>query len=356
MSHDPTNPSMTPSTTRIARASKDLIGSPYPAVYVEDNGSLVTTQPRRWWRVRRALLLVGTLALVIAIGAVGVPSVSAQRAPGGDISSRTVPTISTPPVSPGGVIIITPSVYQVAVQATLATPNAIEEAAAPCRSGDIALSGGWSIPLRSDLSVLISRRLGLSSWMVFINHSTPVTVSAYANCLHNSGLSSITERLVAVTVQPGTTNHALAVCNSGEVLVGGGFSVGSSSLGLEVTSDIESVGSPAAPTGWYTAALSHRASAGILNSVAECLAMSGSHPTARETGQITVGRFSTGGLVSPLCPLGYLMTGGGYGYTGGHAFLFTNASDASATVWTASLYGESEASYLLQSTAVCVKF
>ena len=78
-----------------------------------------------------------------------------------------------------------PYVHQVVSQATL-SGTSVGPVVATCPSGEIALSGGWAVAYNSGATIYRSERTGTGSWGVYVQHSSSVGVTTYAECLANA--------------------------------------------------------------------------------------------------------------------------------------------------------------------------
>jgi hypothetical protein len=85
----------------------------------------------------------------------------------------------------------------------------------------VALSGGWSIAVRS-VPIYISHRTG-NGWFVGPYPSNGTQVTVYVVCLQHVPGATITEREATITVPAHSGGKVAATCNPGEVLVGGGM-------------------------------------------------------------------------------------------------------------------------------------
>jgi hypothetical protein len=327
--------------------------------------------------------LVGTLVLLVARGAQGGNSVgqeqsaAAATAAAGGAAANGQPTpvsgdattsaggnsatptpTNTPssasaeatPTSTGITVIccltIAPSIHQVVSQTTLSGTD-IGPVSVSCPAGEIALSGGWASSNSSDIFIYNSTRNGTGGWKVYVNHASSLLVNSYAECLKNASGATIAERLTQVSVAPGSTNSAIASCNSGEVLVGGGFAL---NTGLELYNF-----SANSATQWAGYAKNHGTTSGLLNTYAECLRYSGAHSSQTSYRQSSIAAGATGGTTSNACPSGTAVSGGGYA-DGIDAFIYTMSADSGGTTWTAYLYANGGKSELLNSYAMCLGF
>ncbi len=242
--------------------------------------------------------------------------------------------------------ILLPSVHQVVSQTTLSGTN-VGPVTANCPAGEIALSGGWATSNRSDLQVYNSTRSGTGGWKVYVNHSSSLLVNSYAECLRNASGATITERLTQVSVPAGGTNSAVASCNAGEVLVGGGYAL---NTGLELYNT-----SAASASQWRGYAKNHGSTSGLLNIYAECLTYSGAHSSQTAYRQSSIAAGDTGSTTSNACPSGTYVSGGGYADSA-DAYIYTMSADSSGNTWTAYIYADGGHSELLNSYAMCLGF
>jgi hypothetical protein len=242
-----------------------------------------------------------------------------------------------------------PSVHQVASQGTL-SGTSVGPAVATCPSGEIALSGGWSIPAHAGAFVYSSARASVRSWAVYVRHGSSLGVTVFIECLANAPGATIVERAAYVTVAPGDTNYTNASCNAGEVAVGGGFY---SQTGLVV------YGSSGYSTTWGSAAHNIGATPGQLGAYVECLTYAKAHSSDTSKGlsptDLTPG--NGGRAASPLCPSGTYMSGGGFGGPDGVFYAMSAEGSGGATTWAVYEYNNSSGDHAyVQSSAECLGF
>src|SRR5262249_45214332 len=162
-------------------------------------------------------------------GSGGTPSSVGGASGGGTGGGKTQPTPTPPgisatptqtsgiPVVGGGCLTLcSPTVHQVASQSTL-SGTSVGPVLATCPSGELALSGGWSIPPHAGALVYSSERYNARSWAVYVRHGSSVNVTTYAECLANASGASIVGRTTYKSVAPGAHDDTGINCNAGEV-------------------------------------------------------------------------------------------------------------------------------------------
>jgi hypothetical protein len=209
-------------------------------------------------------------------------------------------------VTGGCCLTFAPVVHQVASQATL-SGTSVGPVVATCPSGEIALSGGWSIPAHAGALVYSSARASVGSWAVYIRHGSSLGVTVYVECLANASGATIVERTAFKSVSPGAFDFTHATCNAGEAPVGGGFY---SQTGVVVYGSVLNT----SPNGWGGAAMNFGATSGQFGIYVECLTYPKAHSSQTTYGisdtDITPG--NGGRAASPPCPRGTYISGGGF--------------------------------------------
>jgi hypothetical protein len=280
----------------------------------------------------------------------------ATSLPGSADESTPAPTpTNTPPgasatPTPTPLIIccltILPSVHQVVHQTTL-SGTSVGPVVATCPAGELALSGGWAIGHSSGAIIYNSTRSGAGGWAVYVSHSSSVLVNSYVECLRNASGATVTQRLTQVSVAAGSTNGALAGCNAGEVLVGGGFAL---SPGLELYGFYAN-----SATQWIGYAKNHSAGSTLFNTYAQCLTYGGAHSSQTTYRQSSVTAGATGSTASDACPSGTAVSGGGFADSI-DAFVYNTSAGGDGKTWAAYLYANGGRDELLNSYAMCLGF
>jgi hypothetical protein len=234
-------------------------------------------------------------------------------------------------------------VHLVFAQATVSTGTPVT---ANCPTGELALSGGWA----SDPNTPIynSSRTGGGSgngWRIFPYTSGALT-NSYVMCLRNDPGASITQRQVMITVGAGTSGNSVAACNSGEVVVGGGFA--------NPTPGVEIYNFTAQSNGWGGYAKNNTGSLADVFFYAECLISSGAHTTFTLPPAQTSVPGSGTGSTQITCPGSSLLSGGGYADQE-NAIVYSSSPNNSTT-WEAALKDNSGSSNLLNVYAMCLSF
>jgi len=214
---------------------------------------------------------------------------------------------------------------------------------ATCPAGQVALGGGWATSGYGN--VYNSSRSG-NSWQVYVdNYGSSDLVNAYVMCLVNQPAAVVTQRLNQISVPGSTSSNGYAYCQSGEILVGGGFAL-SSTISLNVqefnTTD----------TAWHGNFSNFGSSAALANTYAICL--QGNHMFASPQGNPTTVAANSYGGSAATCPPGFVVTGGGYGISS--AAVVYNSSPTSNGWEAYSKVLSLSPSSTLTPTAQCVKF
>jgi hypothetical protein len=222
---------------------------------------------------------------------------------------------------------------------------------ASCPPGEIALSGGWTIPADPGNNVFRSQRAGGGNWAVYVKHASSMTVSVYAECLASASGASIAERVAQVSIPDGIYEFgtAIASCNAGEALVGGGFASQDYAEIRETFTD--------SPGKWKADAWNHGSSSALLNAYAECLTFGGAHSNHIQTQVGTpIARDATGSAAPPACPGGAYVSGGGYSYYGeGLVYAMSAVGSGGSASWAISLRNNGDFQ-LLYGHVMCLGF
>jgi hypothetical protein len=221
---------------------------------------------------------------------------------------------------------------------------------ATCASGDVVLGGGWSLddPLAR---VTSSFPASASAWTITAHDegqdggSHPVTVTAYAECLHANFAAGVNPVSSTPNIAPGGNPQAEHVdCPSGTVLTGGGV------RGVEATVETTPTGngwtaqlfvqqgSSNKPELFAVCAASHLASAGLVNATTQFQANNNAD-------------------VSASCPSGTLLAGGGVNVDADT--ISSLAANSGMTKWQAHIsnagyYGGPPINYHATLTAICL--
>ena len=233
-----------------------------------------------------------------------------------------------------------PSVEFIVAQSTVSTGTPV---AASCHSGELALSGGWAS--NGSTPIYNSSRSG-NGWRVFPLSAGGALTNSYVMCLKNDPGASVTERVVHITIGAGTTGNGNVACNSGEVVVGGGYA--------NPDSSIEIYNFTAMGNGWGGYAVNRSAAPDTVTFYAECLTSPG-NPSVNFTTPATtsIGGGATGGT-QVSCPSGSLLSGGGF--ADDENALVYNSSPNSSSTWEADLKYQGAGSTGLNVYAMCLSF
>ena len=279
---------------------------------------------------------------------------------GGDGTHHTpTPTPShgsaTPTPTSGSItgccLTFAPYVHQVVSQATL-SGTSVGPVVATCPSGEFALSGGWSIPAHAGAFVSSSVRASVASWAVYVRHGSLLGVTVYVECLANAPGATVVERTAYVSVSPSSFDFTYPSCHVGEALVGGGFY---SQTGLVVYA----VGK-FSQNRWWAAAKNFGATAGQFGGYAECLSYAHAHSseTAEALTSTVITPGNAGRAVSPSCPSGMYVSGGGFVGPAGVFYDMSAEGSGGNSTWAVYDYNNDNGddnSYLA-SQAVCLGF
>lgn len=223
---------------------------------------------------------------------------------------------------------------------------------ASCAGGDVALSGGYTLddPLAF---VTSSYPSGAAAWTITAHDegqdggSHPVTVTAYAECLHANFAAGV-GAVAATPVVPADSNphEATVNCPAGTIVTGGGF------RGTNGTQ--ESI--PAA-NGW-TAALSVQLGGTAKPQLFAVCAKD--HLAAGGEPKVTADPLlGAGADLAVSCPAATVLAGGG-ARTVGFGNISTSAANAALTQWQMhvsanAVVGGPPSTYSVADYAVCVK-
>jgi hypothetical protein len=232
---------------------------------------------------------------------------------------------ATPTFTPAVVQLEPPFIEQVASQISVPAGKR-GTAIAACPPGSLMLSGGFA----SGEGIGITQTMpDPTGWIVsgFNSSAGELSLTAYTYCLHNvPGTTRFVSADVLVSGAP------RAKCDSGEILTGGGYAFASDSLDVYLSTPD---GEPA-PFAWSVMAHNHQDADQSLTAYAVCLAGSGlAASIARDQTNFAPGT----GLLSftLICPLGSVVSAGGYEGTGAYISRI-NAADAG--VWEVQVSGK----------------
>jgi hypothetical protein len=271
------------------------------------------------------------------------------------------PLSSTPTTMPSSAI----STHEVARSATLVSGDS-GPVVATCPQGELALSGGWSVP-STRTHVYAAKVLG-NGWAVWVQTPPPTNanatgtppsagpqggtaVTAYVECLRGATGTTVTQREVTQSIPATIPSHTvdeagafIGTCQQGEGLVGFGFDLGAAnanSLELEasVPSEVLHVIS------WSFKVWNHDTVAHDVTFDVQCLTTT-LHGALSFPGQKGTVLYATmSGDATAVCPDGTMLAGGGFRYTlAGARGSFVgseyhhSATSATPNGWQSSLY------------------
>jgi len=199
-------------------------------------------------------------------------------------------------------------------------------AIASCPSGSLLLGGGFA----SGAGIHITKTMpNPDAWLVTGLNTTngDLPLTAYAICLHNS--AGVIRVVPANVLVSGNTR---AICQSGEILTGGGYSFDTDTLDVYITTP---EGNPT-PFGWTVMAHNLQSTDQPITVYAVCLSGTGLTTTLVRDA-VTFASGTDLLSFSMACPTGSVMTSGGYEGTG--AFISRINAD-NPTVWEVQVLGK----------------
>ncbi len=293
------------------------------------------------------LALVLTLLLTtrggtttVLLGGAEQTTTSAQAAA---TSEGTPPPGATGTVAPRPTA--TPGAPSPAVHIALASGSGSSPLAAFCPTGELALSGGWSIV--SGARLFLSHRNG-NGWVVEPTPPYGGIANAFVICLQQAAGVSITQRRAILTIAANSSGTGVAACNAGEILAGGGFE------GNGTNFDISHLSPSADHSGFIVTAVNHASTEQVMFVYAECL----SAPKARLTvpAPTTVDISPHGsGPAQISCPKGTMLSGGGIDLLNGVA-VADHFAPSSSTTWLAQVQNQTIVSTTVKLYALCLSF
>jgi hypothetical protein len=218
---------------------------------------------------------------------------------------------------------------------------------ATCPADSIVVGGGF---MSSAGVVFVEQYKDGNGWTVMATNTAGSSreVYAYAVCLRNAVGASTAQVQSQVTVPGSGLKQALVSCPAGSIATGGGWKAQDKSV--RVYQSIRS------SNGWYIEARNESASAKSLRVYAICL--SGASATATEAGQGVSVPGNSMGKVIVTCPMGTVLTGGGFGAgSGGELVVHGNSGPWGTTKeWRAYATNTSGSAQMFQGRAVCLSF
>jgi hypothetical protein len=259
----------------------------------------------------------------------------------------------TPPTSPTGTggtsgphATATPRPPGPVVAIAMASGSGSSELSASCPTGELALSGGWSIG--SGARLFMTHRSG-NGWMVEPTPPNGGSANAFVLCLQHAAGVSITQRETIFAIAANSSGTGVAACDAGEILAGGGFS------GDGTNVDISHFSPSADHTGFILTAANHDTSSQQAMFVyAECLSAPKAHLTVPAPTQVGVSAHGSA-PVQVSCPKGTLLSGGGIDLLNGVA-VATHFAPNSATTWLAEVQNQTFVGMTVKLYALCLSF
>jgi hypothetical protein len=178
-----------------------------------------------------------------------------------------------------------------------------------CPSGELALSGGWSSSVRNS-PITFSKRSG-NGWQILINTLNTgliPTTTVYAICLQHVAGASVTERQATVTVAYGLGEEVRAMCNSGEIDVGGGGENNFGGYTYELQPSIS-------PVGFFAGIYNITTSQQPITAYAECLRATGAQISLTQPAAETYVNSGASAGLQATCSGGALVAGGGVNFS-----------------------------------------
>jgi hypothetical protein len=274
-------------------------------------------------QLSRMILVIGLALITSACGQ--TVTVTAKASPIASVAVNTPtleptaeslppPTVPTPESTPPSIlpikpfpITIVPSLkpytHLVYAQKTLANSD-VGPVTVSCPTGQVALAGGWATDGRG--SIYNSSRIS-NGWQIYVNHSSSTLVNVYAECLVNLSNAKVFQRLKQISVPANTSSElAIAQCQTGEIAVGAGFALSSTTFlkASEVTA------SQSGLWGWGFTFGNYGSALALANGYAICL--QGNYQQQNVNGPAQTVTPGNTGSSSANCPQGYYATGGSY--------------------------------------------
>jgi hypothetical protein len=215
-----------------------------------------------------------------------------------------------------------------------------------CPSGELALSGGWSIATRT-VPIYLSHRSG-NGWYVSPYPSSGTQVTAYVVCLQHLIGATITEREAVTTVPAHGSGEAAATCNPGELLVGGGIANHASGNALILMQSVESK--------FDVQMRNDSGTQTQFEADAECLTATGAKGVFGSASRADI---SHGLDLRATCPSGSLVTGGTIGtgnLTASATVLVSNYAPINSTTWQAQGLNVGTSGTTASLAALCLSF
>jgi hypothetical protein len=216
---------------------------------------------------------------------------------------------------------------------------------ATCPTGSIVVGGGF---MSSADVVFVEQYKDGNGWTVMATNTAGSgrEVYAYAVCLHNAVGASTTQVHSQVTMPGSGLKQALVPCPAGSIATGGGWKA--QDKNVRVYQSVRS------SNGWYIEARNESASAKSLTVYAVCL--SGTGATATEAGQGVSVPGNSLGKAFVTCPMGTVLTGGGFGAGSGGELVVHGSSGPWGTnkEWRAYATNTSSSAQMFQGRAVCL--
>jgi hypothetical protein len=158
---------------------------------------------------------------------------------------------------------------------------------------------------------VVAAKLNGNTWSVSVQplgHPMSTDVTVYVECLANASGAVVTQRSASGSAPANANGVVTAACDSGEILVGGGFDLSASTANLELRTDNPQVFESAGWWGIY--AMNHDTAVHPVTAYAECLSNVSATPAYPGYQGTYVYASQTGG-VEVSCPSGSVPAGGG---------------------------------------------
>jgi hypothetical protein len=284
----------------------------------------------------------GSAQATASAGGGSTPSSGTPTATSAATATPTSAPTATPTATPTPTPLGPPATHFVLVQATVNTGTPV---VVSCPAGETALSGGWASS--AGAPIYQSSRDG-NGWQVYANGSNAL-VNAYVMCLKNDPSVSVTERTASVTVAPSSHDNTFALCNTGEWVAGGGYSMSANAAASGV--EVYILGDNGAAWGGYIR--NPTGSPQPVTFYAECLHAPGGQTGQSPTASASINPGASNGTQAACAP-GEMMSGGGY-EEGQNAVVYS-ASPNSNSAWGVYLQNNGGSANGLSVYAMCLVY
>ena len=200
---------------------------------------------------------------------------------------------------------------------------------AACTADSMMISGGFA----SGEGIKITKTMpDPAGWLVTgLNDSADaLPLTAYAYCLHNA-----TGSMRVVSVDIPVSGAPFARCQNGEIITGGGYAFDTDSLEVYISTPIGDSTDPS--NAWSVTARSQQSADEPISVYALCLSASNLTSTLARDEKVNYGPDTNSLNFTIACPVGAMMTVGGYEGTGAYVSRI-NSKDAG--LWEVQVQGK----------------